>query len=257
MRHADMTIFARLLLLVPLVAACAQPPAGALDGRTFLSTSVTEDGAAHRLVAGTQIRLSFTDGRVGASVGCNIYGATYRIQDGRLVASGGSMTEMGCDEDRAAQDEWLFAFLGSNPSTTLNGDELRLESAGTIITLLDREVADPDLPLVGPTWKVVSVISGGAVSSVPAGVVASLIFQADGLVSFQTGCNSGGGRFSGTADELRLSELVMTKRACDGAEAEMEAVVIRVLQAEAIAYRIEAGGLTLSAGGFGLQLTGR
>ncbi len=247
-----------MLLLVTLVmAGCSAAAGTSLDGRAFLSTAVTIDGQPHSLVPGTRIRISFADGSLSAAAGCNIYGATYQVQDGRLLASGGAMTEMACDEARMAQDDWLFGFIGARPEIIVTADTLTLAAAGTRITLLDREVADPDLPLIGPTWTVDSIISGDAVSSIPEHVVAVLIFQADGRVAIETGCNSGGGRFAATADALGFSELALTKRACEGAAAEMEAAVLRVLRAETVGYRIEAGSLTLSAGGFGLGLTAR
>lgn len=251
-----MTIFARLLLLLPiLLTNCGFGSQLPLDGRTFLSTAVTSNGAAAVLVPGTRIRVAFAEGRVSASAGCNIYGATYQVQDGRLVASGGSMTEMGCDEERMAQDDWLFAFIGARPSITVNGNELVLEASGTVVTLLDREIADPDRPLVGPTWTVTTIFSGDVASSAPDGVVATLIFQADGLVLIETGCNSGGGRYAATAEALRFSEVVTTKRACPGAGSELEAAVLRVLRAETVGYRIDAGSLELRAGDAGLGLS--
>jgi len=257
MRPAGMRIFARLLLLVALLAAgcSAAAPAG-LEGRTFLSTMVTANGQPQALVPGTQIRIGFVDGHISVSAGCNSMGGTYQVADGQLFVRDLSMTEMGCDPNRHAQDVWIAAFIGAQPSLTLTGNTIKLASPGASITLLDREVADPDLPLVGPTWTVISVINGDAVSSVVAGVVATITFGADGQVGFDTACNSGGGRFSATADALQFSDMVMTERACDGPLGEMEAAVLQVLGAQTVGYRIEAGTLDLSARGWGLQLTG-
>src|SRR3990172_6688727 len=98
------------------VACAATAPGGSLDGREFLSTSVTDGGAVRQLVPGTRISLRFDDDRIGASAGCNIMGGTYRLDGGRLLVEGGAMTEMGCDEARSAQDNWLFGFLGSDPA---------------------------------------------------------------------------------------------------------------------------------------------
>jgi heat shock protein HslJ len=254
-----------VLLAALLLAACtaASPsgssgpsPATGLDGRTFLSTGVTVAGADRPLVEGTLIRISFQDGNIGANGGCNTFGGTYLVSGGRLFISGGGMTEMACDEDRMAQDEWLFAFLGSTPEIALDGDTLVLTSGDTVITLLDREVADPDLPLVGITWSVQSIIDGGAVSSVPDDVLATLTFFADGTVQIATGCNSGGGKFEATADTLRFRDLVTTEMACGGAAGQMETAVLRVLTAEVVGYRIEASSLELMAGQFGLGLQG-
>lgn len=254
-----------MLLAALLLAACtaASPsgssgpsPATGLDGRTFLSTGVTVAGADRPLVDGTLIRLSFQAGQLSANGGCNTMGAAYLVSGAKLFISNAGTTEMGCDPDRFAQDDWLFGFLGSTPDIALNGDELVLTSGDTVMTLLDREVADPDFPLTEITWGVVSVISGDAVSSVPNGVVATLTFHADGTVQIQTGCNSGGGRVTITADTLTFSDLVTTEMACGGAAGEMETAMLRVLTAEVVGYRIEASSLELMAGQFGLGLQG-
>ena len=251
-----MTVGRMLLPVLVLLSACSQTPGATLDGRTFLSTSVTKDGIERPLVATTRIRLTLADGHLGASAGCNIYGADYSISDGRLVARGGSMTEMGCDEERSAQDEWLFEFLGSNPTITFDSDGLVLTHDDTVITLLDREIADPDLALVGPTWTVVSIIDGDAVSSFPADVVATLQFHADGTVAVNTGCNSGGGTYTLSGATIQFSEIVRTMRACSEPKGQMEAAVTTLLHASSVTYQIEARNLTLMAGNRGLGLTG-
>ena len=65
----------------------APDPATALDGRTFLSTALTVDGAAKPLVAGTRVRLGFQGNGLSASAGCNTFGATFRLDSlrGRKV----------------------------------------------------------------------------------------------------------------------------------------------------------------------------
>lgn len=253
-RHAGVTRpVLTVLLALSLTACVASPAAPLLDGRQFLSISVTEQGAVRQLVPGTRITIRFADGQLSASAGCNIMGGAYRIEGERLRVDAASVTEIGCDPARHAQDEWLFAFLGSAP-TFRPGNDLVLESGGTIIRLLDRTVAEPDLPLVGPTWTVVSIISGDAVSSVPGGVVASLEFQADGRVRIAAGCNDGGAQVTVESGTLRFAEIVLTKRACPGAEGQLEAAVLAVLRADAIDFRIDGQVLDLCAEERGLQL---
>jgi heat shock protein HslJ len=231
------------------------PPQG-LDGRTFLSTSVTDDGADHPLVPGTRIRLNFNGNQLGASVGCNSMGGTFALDGNRLMFQGGGMTEMGCDPARHAQDDWLFGFIGSQPTIALDGNNLTLTSGGTVIQLLDSEIAEPDLPLVGTLWTVDSIISGDAVSSMPQGVTATILIGADGSVTLDTGCNSGGGRLTVDGQNLQFSDIATTERACDGAAGQVEALFLNVLQAPAIGYAIDAGSLTLMAGDQGLQFRG-
>ena len=238
--------------------AAASPPASTpatIDDREFLSTSVTEAGVERPLVAGTRIRINFAAGNLTLSAGCNIMGGHYGVEDGRLVTDTLSMTEMGCDPPRHAQDEWLAAFIGARPTVRLDGNDLTLEADGTVIKLLDREIAEPDLALVGPIWTLTSIVSGDAVSSVPAGVVARLQFTQDGQLQLAPGCNQGSGRWALEDGILRITDIGLTRMACPGAAGQVEAAVLSVLQAEQIAIQIEASVLSLSVDGHGLQLT--
>lgn len=234
------------------------PPTGngpALNGRTFLSITVTDGGVAKALVPGTVIRISFTDGQLGASAGCNSIGGSYTIDGNTLSFQGGSMTEMGCDPARHAQDDWLVTILGARPTIALNGNDLVLRSATTTITMLDREIADPDQPLVGPTWTLSSIITGEMVSSVPAGITATIKFNADGTVDIQPGCNSGGGTYAVDGDAITFGNLITTEMACMGGGSSVEEAVLTVLSAQQITFAIDAGSLTLMAGDIGLQFS--
>lgn len=244
------------LALALVLSACATISAPPLDGTEWLSTSVTEDGADRPLVDGTQISLRFADGQLGASAGCNAIGGAYRIDDDTLVFDGGSMTEMGCDDERHAQDDWLAAFLGSRPTIAQADDKLTLTSGATVIALQDREVAEPDLPLTGTTWTLDGLISGDAVSTVPDGASATLAFIDDGRIEVDTGCNSGGGRYEVTDGTMRISELVTTEIGCRAAAADVEAAVLAVLNAGEVGWSIDASSLTLMAGGDGIVLRG-
>lgn len=184
-------------------------------------------------------------------------GGHYAVEDGRLLTDALSMTEMGCDPPRHAQDDWLAAFIGSEPQVRLDGNDLTLEAGTTVIKLLDREIAEPDLALVGPTWTLTSIVTGDAVSSVPAEVVARLQFTEDGQLQLAPGCNQGTGRWAVEAGTLRITDIGLTRMACPGAAGQVEAAVLSVLQAEGIAIQIDAGVLSLTAGDLGLQLTGR
>ena len=244
-----------IVVLAVTVIACGDQPAG-LDGRDFVSTSVTDDGAPMALVPGTQIRIAFHDGQLGASAGCNSIGGAYRVDDGVLVFDGGGMTEIGCDPDRHEQDDWLVALLASRPSAEVEGDDLVLTSGGTVLALVDREVAEPDLPLAGTTWTVDTIISGDAASSVPDGAVATFTFAADGRVEVETGCNTGSGTYEATDGQLRFTDVAVTEMACVGAAGSLEAAVLPILGADAVDYAIDAGRLTLKAGDDGLGFIG-
>ena len=239
--------------------APSSPPA-VLEGRTFLSTAVTENGKDRPLVANTRIRLAFAAGRISAQAGCNMMGGGYAVTGGRLVVTQLATTEMGCDGPRHEQDAWLATLLGSNPRVTLDGSNLILEAGPptTSIVLLDREVAEPDLPLVGPTWTVDTLIDGDVASSVPGGRPATLVFAGDGRVQVDTGCNAGAGSYTAdaSAGTIRFSAIGLTKRACQDDVGRLESALLAVLGSDSVTYRIEASRLELRAGTRAVQLRG-
>ncbi len=224
-----------------------------LDGRQFLSTLVTRNGKTLQLVSGTRIRIAFDGHNIGASAGCNSMSGEYRLEAGVVKVGMLATTEMGCDEPRMTQDTWLAAFLGSNPSLTLNTNEMVLATDNTTLQLLDREIAEPDQPLVGVTWGLTTILDADVASSVPGAAMATLLFSADGTVDVYTGCNSGGGHFTVDGDQITIDQLVQTAMACPGSAGEIEQAVLRVLKAGTLTYSIDAATLTLEADGHGLQ----
>lgn len=242
-----------LLAILLTTAGCVGASPG-LPNRAFLSVAVTDGGAARPLVGGTRIRLDFRTTDLGASAGCNSMGGTYKIDGGRLVVDAMFMTEMACDEDRMAQDDWLSKLLGSRPAVRLVGDELTLEGGSVVIRLLDRKVVEPDVAITGRIWTVESIISGDAVSSVPAGATATLAFHADGTLDVNAGCNQGSARWKAVGTGIEVSDLGLTKKACEGAGGQLESAVVGVLGAGSIAAAIDGSVLTLQAGAGGLQL---
>jgi heat shock protein HslJ len=228
---------------------------GSLTGRTFLSESVTDHGRPRPLVPGSRIRLGFTEnGYVSASAGCNIFSGPVRVERGRLAVGDLSSTDMACTPELGAQDEWLAGVLAADPAYALRGPRLRLAVGATVIRLLDGEVAEPDRPLEGPSWRLESIVEGDAVSSVPGGAGATLVF-ADGRVHVRVDdCNQGSGDVVIGDSTIIVGPLQMTERACAPDPAAVEAAVTGVL-AGRIAYAIDADLLTLThPGGRGLML---
>ena len=226
-------------------AAAPSPSPASLDGHTYLSTDL--HGGV--LVPGTTIRLNFADGNLNAHGGCNMMGGTYSIDGNRLTTTQLFMTEMGCDEPRQVQDEWLARFLG-DVTLTLEGETLTLTDGTAQLTLMDKEVATPDLPLEGTNWVLDGIVSGDAVSSVPAGVNASIRITA-GRVDLKPGCNSGGGTVAVTRDTLTFGPIALTKMACEAGPRSVETAVVAVLSG-AVGYTIDADTLTFRAGDSGL-----
>lgn len=252
-----MTTLARLLLpvLVLASAACtagpgAQPSPETVIGRTFVSSSVI----GRTLVPGTQVRITFTNAQVGASAGCNTMSGRYTVTAGQLIVEELATTEMGCDAPRHEQDEWLAAFLAAKPTLRIAGNDLTLEADGITLRLLDREIAEPDQPLVGTTWTLESIAWGDTVSSVPVGVATPTVsFGADGRLTFTTGCNDGFVSYAVDGSKLTLGALGTTKKACAGEGGEVERQVLAILGAGGLTVAIDSSVLKLSGAGGRLE----
>jgi heat shock protein HslJ len=157
------------------------------------------------------------------------------------------------------QDSAVQAFLTAGTTVSVDGDTLVLTGTLTgseaTITLLDREVADPDRPLADTAWTVTGVISSDAISSGWGSAVATLTIV-DDQAQVNTGCNRG--MATVTVDEaagtIAFGPLALTKMMCDDDAMRLEQEVSRVLTGTAT-YSIEAGSLTLMNGTDGLQFT--
>lgn len=225
-------------------------PAAMLDGRTFLSTEVT----GHELIEGTVIQLGFADDALSANAGCNQLFGGYRLDGDILAADALGQTEMACEDALMEQDTWLSGLLAGSPIVSLDADELTLTSAdgATVVTMLDREVADPDRPLEGTRWVVESTISNDAVSSIPSDATASITIT-DGTVAVESGCNTGSGSVTVSEDALTFGPIATTKRACEDNLMNLESAVFATLVEEAT-YEIEADVLTIRSDDAGLVL---
>ncbi|WP_410789773.1 META domain-containing protein [Kribbella sp. C-35] len=239
-------------------------------GKTYLSTAVVEDGVPKQLAPNTRIRLGFArvpnknaDGPrvydvVRADVGCNSLGTSVAagelLTDGRLSIPGLGGTQVGCLPPLREQEDWLKTFLTSKPSWRLNGDELALASGGTTITLLDRKIAEPDFPLDGIRWKVVTTITNADLRHHRYHAEQAWISFDGGHLTGWSGCNEHSGVVTRNNTELTFSQVAIPDRACAAETAEVEAAILATL-GPAVAYTIDHNQLTLLApSGIGLDL---
>jgi heat shock protein HslJ len=181
-------------------------------------------------------------------------GGGYTITDGKLEVGAMMSTEMACAEPLMAQDQWISAFV-DGATVTLEADTLTLAKGGITITATDKEVARPDLPVEGTVWVVESLVSNQAVSSMPAGVEASLVF-AGGKVAVDAGCNKGNGAAEIGDSTITFGPIATTKMFCEGAAGEVEQQVLGALTGE-VAYTVDANALQLRGAGGGLDLRAR
>ncbi len=222
-------------------------------GHSYLSTAV----AGHKLADGTRITLTF-DAKDGLTVnaGCNTIGGKYRLDGTSLVTDQLSMTEMGCDAPREAQDRWVSQLLSARPTLTLNGTTLRLAAGSTAVTLVDRTIAEPDKPLVGPTWIVDTILEADVASSVPAGTTATVRFPTPTSIEVFDGCNHSTGTVVIRGGVFTVSDLLSpTAAKCTSPPA----IAITGVFTPSVSFSISGNRLTLIGAhteGLGLHAQG-
>jgi heat shock protein HslJ len=234
----------------------ARPDSGAsLAGRTFLSTSVTENGKPRPLAAKTQVRLQFTtNGRMSWNAGCNSSETTVSTSDGKLsLGKEITSTLIGCLGALQGQDTWIGGVLAAKPVWKLDGDKLVLSTESTTISLLDKESAEPDLALDGTKWKLTATVTGQSTSH-QAGFEKVWLTLNGERVTGSTGCNEFQGMVARATGKLTFGELATTRRACAGDAATVESLVLKGLQGD-LTYQIDGSTLQLRSTTGGLDFT--
>ncbi|WP_326470004.1 META domain-containing protein [Actinophytocola sp.] len=244
MRYAALAIVVAAALPLAGCGARDEPaaaPGGAeLRGRTFTTTEP----------AGTTTTLRFTeDGRLVASGGCNTISGPVDTTGGRLATADISITEMACDPDRHASDERLVRFLTGGPSWRLDGDKLVLGAADAELVLTEEQA----MPLTGTTWRLDTLMAGEIAGSTPAGVDATLIFDAE-QVTVTGLCNLRAVKYRAAGSTLIFEPGMSTLMACEPEIMTVEQAATEVLNGAA-SYRIDGQTLTITNNGKGLRLT--
>lgn len=126
------TVFA----IVSLLSACSgggDAESADLEGRTFTTQAVVIDGTESPAADGGTISLTFSDGSISINAGCNTLFGDATWTDGTILVPAGALasTMMACSEPLMAQDQLLATFFSSNPTWSLTGDTLTIESAAT------------------------------------------------------------------------------------------------------------------------------
>lgn len=144
--HRGVRLGLSIALAASLLTACSGDGDGGdgdggtepldLDGRTF----VAEVAHGRLLVTGTNVTLSFEDGRVSAQAGCNTMNGEATWTDGTLTVPGPlAMTRMACERGLEAQDQWLSELLTSSPAISLDGETLTVGNDQRGLTLTESD----------------------------------------------------------------------------------------------------------------------
>ena len=241
-----------LLMAAALLAGCSDSGDGgelasALAGRQFVSESV----AGRQLVAGTEIRLRFSDhGELSANAGCNHMSGAYTIDGTVLRMRDLATTEIGCEAALHEQDRWVQELLIGSPEIALDEPRLLLSTDAIRLTLLDRELASPDRPLVGTRWIGNGTGDDQAVSFGPGSALVTIAFDTSDRVEIFTGCQQGSGTFSVDGSTIAFFDLAYDGAPCpDASRQDVSDQVLFALDGSPASFEIEERNLTITRNG--------
>ena len=122
-----------------LLSACAGILPGSgdpLEGTSW--RLVTLEGAS--LIPGTEITLTFEEGQVRGSSGCNTYGGSYEVDGDKITMSDLYMTEMACLDPEGVMDQELeyLELLRDAQAFQIDEAELVIEAASDEVLVFAR-----------------------------------------------------------------------------------------------------------------------
>ncbi len=258
MNRSRSVLVIALLLLVASGCSSGDQISQDLDGHEYWSTNVVQDGQPFPLVEGTNMTLTFTDGNVRAHAGCNSIGGAFTVEDDELLTTQLSMTEMGCDPERHAQDQFLIDVLSGAPTVTVGGDTLRLATATASIDFIDATIANPDRPLQGTSWEIDGFLSGQTASSFATDVRATIRIDNDTMRLFD-GCATVDLPVEINDTEIRFAPVAMPTAEDCTAPAGYRQSIFTALSRGALEYAINGTNLTMTTPdnvGFTLKAAG-
>jgi heat shock protein HslJ len=208
-----------------------------------LTEFVSSDGAAATPVAETT--LTFQDGQVGGSTGCNSFSAAYTVDGQKLTVEQGMSTMMACEEPIMAQEQAVLANLNQAASYEIVDNQLHiLDAAGKVVLTFEQQVS---AALTGVTWQATNYNNGKqAVVNVLDGTEITALFAEDGTLSGKAGCNNYTASYTVDGNQISIGPGATTRMMCaePAGIMEQEAAYVAALETAAT-YTIQGDVLEL------------
>ncbi len=227
-------------LAILLITACSPTPITLAGSGWILSNLMGKTP-----IVNTAPTLIFQDGNVAGSDSCNRYNGSY-TQDGKKLEIGPDLvsTMMACSEDIMQQSSTFQEMLTQVETFIVDGEKLMLNDAdGNELATFEKQ----DTQLSGTNWIVTGYNNGNqAVTSVLLDSEITVMFNNDGTISGDMGCNSFSGGYVTEGSNVTISELLNTLKACDQPEGIMEQETQFLTALSTVSsYRIEGSQLEM------------
>ncbi|MCH0542138.1 META domain-containing protein [Streptomyces sp. MUM 203J] len=196
----------------------------------------------------TDAHVRFTRSRAEGFLGCNRFGADAGLRGDRITLGEPSMTERACAGAVQRFEDLLSSLLTGGPlRAELDGSRLTLTTVdGDTVALSER----PAAALLGTTWTVDGLLTGGGASTLPVGTdgPARLTLGPDGSAHGGLGCNTFTAAVTVRPDTLTFGPVATTRKLCDRPGGELEEHLLAVLRGGPLTYRVGNDTLTVTAG---------
>jgi len=227
-----------------LLSACGNQTPTSLEGSSWILVEINRQP----VLADPLVTLSFKDGQLGGTDGCNHYGGSYTAQGSQLtIGKDIFSTMMACEEGIMQQASDYFSALTSAVKYEINGDKLSLlDENGAALAVFSAQSQD----LAGTNWIVTGFNNGhqGVVSPI-LDTELTLVFDSEGKLSGRV-CNSYFGAYETGKGTIKISELGQTEMYCVEPEGimEQESQFLQAL-ATAATYRVDGNRLEMRTAG--------
>jgi len=193
------------------------------------------------------------DGRVAIRADCNTGSGSYTATDSSLTFGPAAITLAACppgSQDAAFLRDLtqVVTYVFDGPQLVLN---MKLDTGNMIFS------PQSLTGLSGPTWRVTGYNNGmGGVVSTVSGTQLSMVFDTDGRVSGDTGCNTFTGPYTLSGSSISFGPLATTRRAClsDDANrqeqqflAALDATTTYQLMGDRLTFRDDTGATQIQA----------
>lgn len=207
-----------------------------------------------RPLSGRKVTLVWDAEGVGGTSGCNLYGATVSIDREEVRFGKASGTEMACGPDVMEVERRYLAALTAGVHLQREFDVLTLSGPDVALEFeLGRHVEDSEL--IGPTWRLESLVDDEAVSSAAPG--GELRFLRSGILEGNSGCRRVHGRFEVRDGRVAIEDFEdddSERPTCPDVVGAQHGHVLSVLYGGFTA-EVEGDRLSLTTpGGLGLEL---
>ncbi|MGW0737255.1 META domain-containing protein [Streptomyces sp. NPDC002851] len=207
-----------------------------VTGTHWTVDSVTLGGKKTE-VPGTKAHVSFdSKGRASGNFGCNGFGGNVSIEGDTIKVDKVAKTEMSCGEKIDDLEAALTDALQGKLKAKVSGDSLTLTTEkGDSITLTAEKPAE----LVGTRWELTGTVRKDVATTLPKDAKdAHLIFDKNGTVHGNLGCNEINAKAKVTDGKIELGTPRLTRKMCSPDVMKSEQELVKLFDST-VDYEIE------------------